>query len=263
MNADERQIVAKVEIVYSDLVVDTSIIATATESNSKTDIMQVVDGLGEPQKKWFAFRENKLDGSCHFIPQAKTAEVGWWSQQAADDMGHFTIPPTLTVNFNPKTVDTISVIGEQYLNNYPVNFDVYIYAGATLLYTHNVLENDNHHYRQTITPLFSATKMVLVIHSINIPGVPAKIVEFFTTIRETYDVDRLITMDVLEEIHYDTTGIPLGAISSNELDVVLDNFDKKFTPGNITSIVSSYLKKYRLLRPSIGVVNGNDPCTLR
>jgi hypothetical protein len=258
MNADSVQIVGKVEMIYSDLIVDTSVAVSASETNTKASEAQLIDGKSTPDRKWFAFRENTLDGSCHFIPADKSEEIAWWSKQASDSSGVFAVPLVITVSFNPKAVGVVAVYGDVLLNNFPVDFTVKIYAGATLLHTTTVVDNVEVTYLKGIPNQFNATSMVLSITKINKPLVPAKVLEFYRSVKETYDGDRIITMNVLEEIHYDTNGIPLGNISSNELDLVLENFDDKFTPGNTASLVQAYMKRYRLAKPYVGVVNGGS-----
>ena len=254
MNADSVQIVGKVEMTYSDLIVDTSVTASASETNTKASEAQLINGKIVPDRKWFAFRENTLDGSCHFLPTDKVEEIGWWSEQSSDSSGEFAVPLTITVEFNPKAVDVVAVYGDSELNNFPVDFTTKLYAGAVLQYTHTVVDNTEALYIGQIPNQFNITSMVLSITKISHPLVPAKVLEFYKSVKEIYDGDRIITMNVLEELHYDTNGIPLGNLSSNELDIVLENFDDKFTPGNTASLVQAYMKRYRLAKPYIGVV---------
>jgi len=100
--------------------------------------------------------------------------------------------------------------------------------------------------------------MELLIHNINRGAVAAKIVEFYRAVKELYTMDEIMSMSLLEEVAFETGDVQLGAVSSNELDLTLSNDDDKFTPGNTQSIIQSYLKKNRYVRPYIGYVEGEN-----
>jgi hypothetical protein len=255
MNAYERYLVGKAEVIYSSVDIDASVQVTASENNSKTVTDQLINGINEPSYKWFSFRENKLDGSCHFIPEDKSEEIGWWSENVSNLDGTFDTPIEIEVTFNSRAVGTINVVGDILLDNYPVDFDIELYDGVTLTYTKNVVGNNTSNYLTVIPIQFNTTKIKLIIYSINRGYVASKLVEFYTDVKETYYDDRLLSINVLEELHYDVNGIPLGAVSSNELDMRLLNFDDKFTLGNTDSVVQAYLKKYRKIVPYIGIID--------
>ena len=51
----------------------------------------------------------------------------------------------------------------------------------------------------------------------------AKILEFFTGIKETYETDDILLINLLEEREVSQGSLPVGNISSNEIDIRLVN----------------------------------------
>ena len=71
-------------------------------------------------------------------------------------------------------------------------------------------------------------KQVLTITKWSHEGRQAKIIEFFTSIREVYETGDLVSIRLLEEREASQGSLPVGNISSNEITLALNNEDKKF-----------------------------------
>jgi len=180
-------------------------------------------------------------------------KVGWWGALSSDSNGDFSTPQTFSVLFNPRVINKLKVVGDSLANNYPVDFTITIYDNTdTVLYTEIVMGNTEVYWEKDITPVLNAAKMTLSITKINKANQPCKILEFYTLIKEVYANDSLQFIELYEEIQPRTGRIPIGAVSSNELDVAIDNRDGKFSYGNINSPLNGKLKRNRKVKAWLG-----------
>jgi len=254
MSAPERKIYGKVEITYSDPYLDESIQVTASGSVRYTDPAQTADSVVEPAYKWFSLHDNRLDGTYHPLPSDGSLSVGWWSDVVSDALGSFANPPELTVQFEPQPIFRLRVVGDSLLNNYPVDFTVELYdTNSTLLYAETVTGNTQVDWSKDISEVLDVAEMKLTISKINQSHQPAKIAEFYTAVKETYYDDDLEFIQLLEETHYRSGTISLGAVSSNEIDIGIDNIEGKFSLDNPQSPISNYIKRNRRVKAWLGV----------
>lgn len=181
-------------------------------------------------------------------------KVGWWSASASDSYGVFSTPPTVSVKFNSRAITKLKVVGDALVDNYPVDFTIELLDNtSTVLHTETVTGNNLVEWEKTITPVQNVAEMKLTVNRINKPNQPCKILEFYTLIKETYETDAIQLMELHEEINYNDGTIPIGTVSSNELDVVLDNQDGKFSYGNTNSPLNGLLKRNRKVKAWLGV----------
>jgi hypothetical protein len=131
----------------------------------------------------------------------------------------------LTVEFSSRPVLTLSVTGDSAYNEYPVDFVIRVYNGASLLYTRTVTANTLLTWSADITAqnITAADKMTLTISKWSAVGRVAKIAEFYTSIVETYDGDDILSMNFLEELEISNGSLPIGNIASKELDLSIQN----------------------------------------
>ncbi|WP_089610093.1 hypothetical protein [Dehalobacterium formicoaceticum] len=73
-----------------------------------------------------------------------------------------------------------------------------------------------------------------------------KVLVYFNTIPAEFSGDEVISLNLLEEARAET-GNPLGAVSSNELTITLDNTNHHFTPTNTAS------PYYNRLKPNVKI----------
>jgi len=123
----------------------------------------------------------------------------------------------------------------------------------TLLKTETVIGNDQVSWSKALEPqVLDVAKQVLEITKWSLPGTCAKIIEFFTSIREVYETGDLVSVRLLEEREASQGSLPVGNISANEVTIVLNNEDKKFDIDNEQSPLKNLLKPNRRIQVSLG-----------
>jgi len=255
MNEVERRIYGKVEIVYTNPLLDPTMTITATEQGRYTDPDQTADNITKPQYKWFSLHDNKLDGSYHPLPADKWPSVGWWGQTLSDVNGDFSVPPELTMTFGEaRPITKLQLVGDALLDSYPIDFDIELYdASDVLVHLEEVRGNTSVTWSKDVI-IENIKRMVFKIYKINKANQPVKIVEAYTNYMEVYGgTDRLKSIHLLEELAYPGASGLLGEVTANEIDIVLKNEDRYFTPGNTASPVNGLLKMNRRVRAWLGV----------
>lgn len=261
MQALERRILAKAVIDYTDPFLDQSIEASVNEQANVSYPAQVADSLTEPFAKIASLDGScKTDGTYHLAPrnadEAATHQMGWWGRQLANAVGMFVVPcPTLTVTHEPRPVHTLKVVGDTKRGEWPVDFEIYLYAqDETLLRTESVVGNLDVAWSRTLPEsVLDVAKQVLTITRWSHAGRQAKVLEFFTSIQETYLAGDLVSLSLLEEREASQGSLPVGNISANEVSIALSNKTRKFSMDNDQSPLKNLLKVNRKVRLWIGV----------
>jgi hypothetical protein len=266
----------KLEIIWTDATIDPTITVTSTDDNygmSTVKRLQIADGNRLATHRWF-----HLDGVCNLSgnyyvapddTSAPSHQIGWWGATRCNASSVWINPdyPTLTINFGGTTgrpVFELMVTGDQIYNEYPVDFDVKVYGvGYVLELTETVVGNTLLNWSKSITPITDAIRMVLVIKKWSAPNRVAKILEFYTSVTATYTGDDIVGINLLEEREIADGSLPIGNISSNELDIELQNISmvqsgtKVFDPfsyDNLLSVLTNVLKVNRKILAWIGAV---------
>jgi hypothetical protein len=259
MRADRRQVFARVEIDYTDPFIDQSIEIEASEQANVSYPQQTADSVDTATHKWASLDGSwVLDGTCHLAPgpdKLMQYQFGWWGKQLAGAEGGFTSPyPALTVTHLPRPIHTLKVIGDTARGEYPVDFEIKLYAqDDALLYTETVTGNTLVSWSKTLpSPVLDVAKQVLTITRWSHEGRQAKIIEFFTSIREVYETGDLMSLHLLEEREASQGSLPVGNISANELTLTLNNEDKKFDVDNEQSPLKNLLKPNRRIQVWLG-----------
>ena len=261
MKADRRQVLARVAIDYTDPFMDQSIAIEASEQANVSYPQQTYDRVDQTTRK-YACLDGTWDlttGEYHLAPSADQLtqqQFGWWGAQFADQNGYFASPyPTLTVRHMPRPIRQLKVVGDTAREEYPVDFTIKLYAqDDTLLKTENVTGNDQVNWSKALEPpVLDVAKQVLEITKWSHAGCCAKIVEFFTSIREVYETGDLISIRLLEEREASQGSLPVGNISSNEITLALNNEDKKFDIDNEQSPLKNLLKPNRRIQVWLGI----------
>jgi len=176
--------------------------------------------------------------------------VGWWSNELCDANGYFTNPPSLTMNFIKRPVNTWTIVGDNKLNQYPVDFDIIAYdENGNVLANQKITNNELMQSRVVFEPsLENVKQMQIMVRKWSQPNAVAKIIQFFDTLEENYTGNDLKNFEILESLATDSEGISYG-INSDTLTVCIYNRDRKFDLG--------YLKDFLLLDrkviPYIGI----------
>ena len=156
MKADRRQIHARVTIDYTDPHMDQSVEVSANENANASYPAQTADNVETPGKKWAS-----LDGTC--IPgegwwpapgDPSRGQMGWWGSQLAGVDGVFSSPyPTLAIEHLPRPARSLKVVGDDMRGEYPVDFDIKLYAeDNTLLRTISITDNAQVKWEQDLDP---------------------------------------------------------------------------------------------------------------
>jgi len=259
IRADERRVYARVQINYTDPFIDQSIQVTASEQANVSYPEQTADAVTEPYAKFAALDGAWVLGEDWALApgpdEAELKQMGWWGSQLAQADGTFVESyPTLTVTFFSRPIHSLKVVGDSKRGEYPVDFEIRLYGeGDTLLYTETVTGNTQVNWSKDIDPITQVVKAVLEIRKWSHPGRQAKILEFFTSIQETYEGNDIISVHLLEEREVSQGSLPIGNISANEIDIRLDNSNRKFDAGNTQSPLYQLLKQNRRIKVWLGV----------
>lgn len=255
IKAQTRRIYGKIQIDYTDPFIDQSITITANEEANISYPAQTADNAVKPIGKIASLDGSwVLDGSYVLAPLDST-QMGWWGSQLAGTGGAFTAPyPTLTAAFLPRPITRLKVVGDSDREEYPVDFNIKLYNSIdALLYTETVTANTLISWSKTLdSAITQVTKMVLEITKWSHEGRQAKIVEFFTSIQEIYEGDDILMINLLEEREVSQGSLPVGNISSNEIDIRLYNNNRKFDAGNTQSPLYQTLKQNRRIKAWLG-----------
>ncbi len=260
IRAREREVFGKVQIDYTDPLLDQSIEAIVNEQANVSYLKHVHDGINSPVDKILSLDGScSLDGTYRLAPTEEESylnQMGWWGEQLSNTEGLFIEPyPTLRVNFASRAIHSLKAVGDSAREEHPVDFTINLYnKSQELLYAAEITGNTSNNWSMQITPVNQVTSMEIVIYKWSHPGRQAKIVEFFTSLQETYEDDKgLISMSLLEEMEIDSGGLAYGNVSSNELTVQLDNSSRKFHAGNTDSPLYNMLKPNRRIKAWLGV----------
>lgn len=247
-----RRIHGRVTIYYSGPDVDSGLTVTSSGDARGTDKEDTIDSSTGAAFKWFALGDNVLDGSYHPAP---TDTVGWWSSTAADGSAEFDPAVWLQVEFDTaKTIDTLTIYGDDKLEGYPVDFTIKLYDSSDNLdHTETVTGNTSVNWSTTIDAHADIKKMKLEVTKINRASVPCRVTEFYSLFQETYEDDELFLISLLEEMDYQGATIPIGNISANEITVRIDNSTGRFNVDNPSSSVAGEMKKNRVIEAFLGI----------
>ncbi len=262
IKAGSRKIRARIEVTWTDPYLDQSIQISATEEARISWNRQVADSIETIPVKYASLDGSwKLDGTYHLAPDteedAENYQMGWWGRTLSGPGGAFsTSYPQLNVRFFARPVFGLKVVGDSAREEYPVDFDIKLYDNSgALVHTEIVTGNSSVSWQKDVSELelFSITKMELIIKKWSHESRQAKIAEFFTSVQEIYDDDKIIYLNLLEEREISQGSLPIGNISSNEIDIRLLNIDDRFHSGNINSPLYQKIKRNRKIRAWLGI----------
>lgn len=187
--------------------------------------------------------------------------MGWWGKQLAGTGGAFSTPyPTLTVTFFPRPITRLQAVGDSKRQEWPVDFNIKLYdSNNTLLHVETVTGNTEIVWSKVLDePITQVEKMTLEITKWSHTGRQAKILEFLTSVQETYEGDDILLVHLLEEREVSHGSLPVGNISANEIDIRLNNESRKFDAGNKQSSLYQLLKANRRIKAWLGVEVDDD-----
>lgn len=278
-NSDFRRPSLKIEALWTDPFVMSGNVVTSPNVNNFGDLdsevvedflLQTANTKTATPHKYIVNDGTWInDGTWYPVPgtieEAADNEVGWYSAEVAGTSGGFELPPEMVITFSEvRSVKQVLVAGESTLNEYPTDFNVYIYDSST-----NVLNTETHFTSSTIQNLLDFTddeiidakSMKLVLNAWSRGDTIGKITEFFGVIADTFYSDDIVSMDVLEEIEAEGDNPAVGNVSSNELNMEFQNVDitkdgetvqDPFLPENTASYLKNSITPNVRLTPYIG-----------
>ena len=259
MRADKRRVDAKITIDYTNPLIDQSIAVSASEQANVSYPQQTADAVLFPTHKWASLDGSwTLDGTWHLAPEPDDLaryQFGWWGSQLAGVDGAFSEPyPSLTITHIPRPVHTLRVVGDSARREWPVDFRIDLYGpDDVLLYSEIVTGNAAIEWSKALpTPVLDVARQMLTITKWSHAGRQAKVLEFFTSIQETYYSGDVIEIRLLEEREASQGSLPVGNISSNEISLRLANESGKFDVTNRQSPLWDLLKPNRRIKVWLG-----------
>ena len=268
----------KLVIDYSDYNIDNTIVVTVDSPNAVSIDNQIADGIKTPSFKYWNWQD--VEWGMHLYDSNKKYEQGAISQQlsAADktfsDGGgaiygaavygsgiysNAIRKPSFTVSFSERVINSLEVVFDDKLVHYAEEFDVNIYQGLVLAQTVNVTGNMGTLWSETLsTSLSDVTSLELVINKWSIVNSPVRVLEFYTSVQETYLGDEILSFSVNEESIPDKASVPIGNVTANTCEISLINKNSRFDNDNEDSPLQNNLIKNRRLKPYIGLVGDND-----
>ena len=246
-NASVRDIKCKVVVDFTSPFLDESVTVTSTEANRIASLQQTADSVTSMSAKYLLLDgSGALDGTWCL----GGGQVGWFGTSASDASAEFDAPyPSLTITHTSRPIQSIKVAGDDKRNEYPVDFTVKLYdVSNTLLHTQTVTGNDAVIYSEAIDTVSAVVKQVLTITKWSAVGTCVKIAEFYTSIQEIFLRDDIFQINLLEEREVSEGSLPIGSISSNEIDIRIYNENRIFDAGNTASPLYGTIKPNRRVR---------------
>ncbi len=259
MNQTIRHIYGKVRITYTDPYFSAGVVTTADAVGDYTYTDQTVDNVTTETYKWFSLHRNILDGTFHPLPGDQSISVGWWGTQLSDFVTHAFVPtyPKLTITHAARTVSDLLVVGDDKIDEYPVDFTVKLYNASNVLqHTETVTGNAAVIFSRPLDPVHTGiAKQELEITKWSRGDSVVKIAQFFTTLEETYESEDgdLVDINVTEQREFTSTTIPQGNLANSEIRVRLNNIDGTFDAGNTASRLNGLLLNNRAITAWLGV----------
>jgi hypothetical protein len=271
-----RHVKARLEFIWTDVYTDPLLDTTSNSDNynityalseSNVNIAKQVSNGNQISRHEYCLLDGSwsLNGTKYTGPHTPDEilinEIGWYSSAVCGANGVFTgTIPYITVNFQARLVTSLLVAGYSDAQ-YPADFDIYLYAGATQLY-HQHFVNTQKVWTQSVSSMTNVTTMKLVINKWSTGNTVAKILEFYTVEKDTFDGDMITTLNLLEEREVRNGSSPVGNISSNEIDISLQNVKigsivDPFTPGNPNTPYVNFLKENRRVKAYYGFDTGS------
>lgn len=256
MRAVNRRIYGRIQIDYSDTEIDQNIQVSSNDSNLVSFPMQITDGKNEPSFKYAALDGSwTLDGTYHLAPSGgEEYQFGLWGSKLSGSDGIFTEPyPTIILTFIARPIRSLKLVGDSKRNEYPVDFAIRLYkTNDELAYVEAVTDNTQVYWEKPIEQVNEIVKMEIEIRRWNAANRTIKIMEVFTSIQEIYEGEDIISINLLEEKEVSQGSLPVGNISSNEIEIVLNNINREFDAGNKSSRLYGLVKPNRKIKAWIG-----------
>jgi len=247
---------ALIEITWADAATDSSVVIVTNDVNRIDRTGQLFSGETVSGEKWAYIHDGlKADGSFKACPALDSEpQMGWYGNDlVSDGSGDFSTEPYIEVSHDARLYTQVTVAADDRYGEYPVDF--------TITFTHPggptqivVTGNTDRVYENSFSPIASVTAVKLEISKWSAPNEIVKIVQFSGPSVILYDTADIVELNILEETNSDTGTVPIGNVSSNELDLAILNTDRRFSHGNTDSPYHDVLKSGRKIRVWLGFI---------
>lgn len=213
---------------------------------------QLTNKIREKSHKYATFEQDyfKLDGSFHIPPKKEenlNSELGWWSDVLCGSDGTFNSYQVLEFNFNKEHSSMgITLLFDIQNNEYASDFDIAVHGATGLIVNKSIVNNTESKFI-FIEHLSSYNRIVITIKKWCKPYRRAKIVEVDFGVIKQYEDDKLVSINLLEQMDVVSNYLP-----SNELKFTIDNSTKEFNILNPSGFFS-FLKEKQEVFTEIGV----------
>ncbi len=250
--APTRKTTAKVSFEILDNEAYNDNTPTVTSEAPISRINQLTNKIRNMSHKYATFERDyfKLDGSFYIPPKPGEgdSELGWWSGDICDENGIFNPYQVLELNFTEEHNSMgLTITFDVLANEYASDFDIEVYRlDGTLIHTENVVGNNKPTY-VLVHGLDNYGKIKIIIKKWVRPYRRVRITEVDFGIIKDYEDDKLIKLNIIEEMNIISDKIP-----SNEIRFTIDNSNKEFNILNPEGFYR-FLKERQEVRAQIGV----------
>lgn len=241
INSDQRTLKAVLEIVFND----NSALLQATVSASS-----YYDNTTKPEQACNGrIRPSDYSALIGLPSYLSYPHKGWWSAGRSD--ANCNINETLTITYPQQVyVRTVWFVAER--GYFPTDFSIDLLINSSWQTILTVTDNNSHVWIKHLDSALWASGIRIRISKIATPNNTVKIYQFGVPYRVCLDDDDLEDMQILEEAT-SQSGVPLGNVTSNELNVSIRNDHRWLTPSNEDSPFKYDLKPGVRLYPYIGL----------
>lgn len=255
MRAPIRKVYGKIQIDYSDPEIDQSINATSNDMNYTSYPMQIVNGKDTPNYNYLTLDDTwQLGDEKRLAPgesETEYIQYGLWGEQLSNNNGGFNTNPLIELIFVARPIRSLKLVGDSKKDEYPVDFEIRLYNGG-VVYTETVTNNNKVSWTKEIEQINEIEKVEIEIMRWNKPNRVIKIMEVFSSIQEIYEGEDIISINLIEERETSQGSLPVGNISSNEIEIVLNNVNREFDAGNKDSRLYGLVKPNRKIQAWLG-----------
>lgn len=255
--APSRTVLARVIISLSDTLDQRDV---AVEPGERANVCwpeQVADSVEGATHKWASLDGSwVLDGTYHLAPhRASAGQMGWWGQSLAGPDGSFAEPyPSIIVRVYGRPLSELKVVGDDQRQEWPVDFTLRLYSlTGDVLHTETVTGNADIAWRKAISERTDVEWMELTVTRWSHAGRQVKILDLLNEVIEEYGEDDVMLLQLQEERDVDAGGISIGSVSVNEMDLRLNNSDRRWDLDNDASPLAGKIKPKRKVRAWLGV----------
>lgn len=196
-----------------------------------------------------------LDGSCYLLPdKAPYGDNKFVSSEFCDNDGYFSVNPVITLlweSVHASIIPGITVQWSALFNEYPIEYEIRVMNGDTIVNTFVNTENDSA-LNVIMTDIQNFSKIEIEIKRWNIPNHRARMEQLFVGIINIYTKD-----DIMSFSATDSVDVLSGSLPEQSATFVLDNTENQWNPINPQGL-TKYMSEQQAIEIKYGMsVAGN------